>query len=59
MKLVLLIIASLAATPAFAGLINRGIPALDEFGLVTLALIVGVVGARAVQRYKSRGKKDA
>ena len=58
MKLVLLFIASIAAAPAYAGLLIRSLPALDEFGLVTLALIVGVVGARAVRRFKGRGKKD-
>lgn len=58
MKLVILVIASMAAATAYAGAIVRSLPALDEFGLVTLALIVGVVGARAVQRFRGRSKKD-
>jgi hypothetical protein len=58
MKLVLLTIASIAAAPAYAGKIAFSLPALDEFGLITLALVVGIVGARAVQRFKARGKKD-
>ena len=59
MKLVLLIIASMAASSAYAGIIIiRPIPALDEFGLIALALVVGVVGARAIQRFRGRRKTD-
>jgi hypothetical protein len=58
MKLALLIIASMAASPAYAVRIHRAIPALDEFGLITLALVVGVAGAHAIQRFRARRKTD-
>jgi hypothetical protein len=58
MKLALLAIASMAASPAYASRISRAIPALDEFGLVTLALLVGVAGAHAIQRFRGRRKTD-
>ena len=59
MKLALLVIASMAASPAYAGIIiRRAIPALDEFGLITLALVVGVAGAHAIQRFRGRRKTD-
>jgi hypothetical protein len=58
MKLLILFVALMAAAPAYAGMIIRSLPALDEFGLITLALFVGLVGARAVRRFKGRGKTD-
>lgn len=58
MRFVLLIMAAVAA-PAYAGLIAiPTVPALDEFGLITLALVVGVAGARAIQRFRGRRKTD-
>ena len=56
MKLVLFAVASMVASSAFAGLLARPIPALDEFGLITLALVVGVAGARVLQRFRGRRK---
>lgn len=58
MKFVLLIIAATATFPAYAGFVIRSLPALDEFGLITLALVVGALGARAIQRYRGRRKTD-
>ncbi len=59
MRLVLLVMASLAAGSAYAGLlVPRSIPALDDFGLITLALVVGVAGARALQRFRGRRKTE-
>lgn len=57
MRFVLLIMAAVAA-PAYAGIIIPTVPALDEFGLITLALVVGVAGARAIQRFRGRRKTD-
>jgi hypothetical protein len=58
MKLGLLLVASIATSPAYAGAIGFiPVPALDEFGLITLSLVVGLAGARALQHFRGRGKK--
>jgi IPTL-CTERM motif len=59
MKFALLTVASMAASSAYAGvLVIPTIPALDEFGLVTLALLVGAAGAYSIQRFRGRRKTD-
>jgi hypothetical protein len=55
-KLVLIVVALMVASSAYAGILVRPIPALDEFGLIALALVVGVAGARALQRFRGRRK---
>jgi hypothetical protein len=57
MKFGLWVFASIAASPAYAGIGFIPIPALDEFGLITLSLVVGLAGARALQHFRGRGKK--
>ena len=57
MKLLLLVVAATAASSAYAGAIGpQPVPALDDFGLIALALVVGVAGARGLQRLKGRSK---
>lgn len=57
MKLGLWVFASIAASSAFAGAFIQAVPALDEFGLITLSLVVGLAGARALQHFRGRSKK--
>ena len=57
MKRAIFILALIAASPAYAAFLVQAVPALDEFGLITLSLVVGLAGARAVQHFRGRSKK--